>query len=577
MHFDDRLDTVLRNPAGSETIARAQFRQLLDLLGTLPSDARSERVDAAYLRLGELAQIIPAGERAAILDEPVLRLRAPRLVAQLALAEPAVARAAMARAELNEEQWLDLIPALPVQSRGVVRHRRGLGMRVEALLARLGIADRGLPPGPVTLTEQIPEPAPYELADEPTAERVTLLDSQVTPPQIDEIGAIVRRIEAFRKTRELAEHEIASANAGLHSGSEDGPSRFISAFDFATDTDGRIIWAETSIAPAAVGLRLAARDADSPVQSSPELLAAFRHRQPIRRGIVQILGAPVVSGEWRIDAAPRFDAAGGRFVGYIGRLRRPTPGVPPSTPSDGQADRMRQILHELRTPVSAIQGFAEVIQQQLFGHTPHEYRALAATIASDGARMLAGFEELERLVKLDSGAMALDPGECDLLPILQATIAQLESFTAPRRSGIALECEAAALPVAMAPVEAERFVWRLLATMAGASSPGETLRLRARLRDRAGHEGDVRLTLRLPASLAWTDGDALFDAVAGRQPPALAAGMFGTGFALRLAAAEAKSAGGLLERRQEKLRITLPGMPVPAASLVPDDGIVADA
>jgi two-component system, OmpR family, sensor kinase len=100
MLFDDRLATVLRNPASSEAIARAQFRQLLDLLGTLPNEARSDTVDAAYMRLVELAAAIPASERAAILEEPVLRLRSPRLVSQLALAEPAVARAATARAEL---------------------------------------------------------------------------------------------------------------------------------------------------------------------------------------------------------------------------------------------------------------------------------------------------------------------------------------------------------------------------------------------------------------------------------------------------------------------------------------------
>ncbi|MBV1687692.1 sensor histidine kinase [Novosphingobium sp. G106] len=565
MHFDDRLATVLRNPAGSETIARAQFRQLLDLLGTLPSDAQSEMVDAAYLRLGELAAAIPASERAAILEEPVLRLRSLRLVAQLALAEPSVASAAMARAELGEEQWLDLIPALPVSARGVVRHRRGLPRSVEALLARLGVADRGLPPADAFELGEV-----FELAETPAEalpETPAVTEYEEAPPQIDEIGAIVRRIEAFRKTRELAGLDAAGEDAQQALSMHLGPARTVSAFDFATDAEGRIVWAEPGIAPAAIGLRLAARDADSPVQSSSELLAAFRHRQPIGRAALTVVGAPAVAGEWRIDAAPRFDQPGGRFVGYIGRLRRPVAGGLP-VERDSQADRMRQVLHELRTPVNAIQGFAEVIQQQLFGPTPHEYRALAATIASDSARMLAGFEELERLVKLDSGAMALDPGECDLLPILAGTIAQLQSFNAPRRSALELECDEPALPVALDQAEAERLVWRLLATLAGATSPGETLRLRARLRD-AG-EGDtedrapqdhgyVRIVLRLPASLAFTDGDALFDTGAIAQPPALAAGMFGTGFALRLAAAEAKAAGGALERRQKNLRLTLPG------------------
>jgi signal transduction histidine kinase len=220
-----------------------------------------------------------------------------------------------------------------------------------------------------------------------------------------------------------------------------------------------------------------------------------------------------------------------------------------------EGDRMRQILHELRTPVNAIQGFAEVIQQQLFGPTPHEYRALAATVAGDAARMLAGFEELDRLVKLDAGALVLDPGECDLLPVLSATIAQLEAFHAPRRSGLELDWDEPTLLVTIARTEAERLIWRLLTTLSGATAPNEVLHLRARRRGDA-----VRLVLRLPASLAWCDDDALLHVAPGAQPPALAAGMFGIGFALRLAAAEARAAGGWLDRREQKLRLSLPAV-----------------
>ena len=44
MLFDDRLATVLRTAARSETGARTQYRQLLDLLGSLPGDSRGEMI-----------------------------------------------------------------------------------------------------------------------------------------------------------------------------------------------------------------------------------------------------------------------------------------------------------------------------------------------------------------------------------------------------------------------------------------------------------------------------------------------------------------------------------------------------
>lgn len=532
MRFDDRLSTVLRQPVTGKAIARIQYRQLLDLLGTCPTGANGPQIDAAYLRLAELSKTIPVTDRTAMLGEPTLRLRSPRLIAQLTEFEPAVASAAVTAARLDEEQWLDLIPALPIGTRGIVRQRRGLAPRIEALLDRLGINHRGLPP------------------------------AQTVEP-IEGIGAIVRRIEQFRRTRQL-EDEAAARDAPRlplddeqEEKGEERPERF-ETFDFATDGEGRIVWSDRAIAPMAIGLRLAARDPESPVQATLGFVTAFRRRLPIRGELLRICGAPAIAGEWQADAAPRFDQPGGRFVGYNGRMRRPAPAppeIPPSKEPDSEADRMRQILHELRTPVNAIQGFAEVIQQQLFGPTPHEYRALAATIASDSARMLAGFEELDRLVKLDSGALELESGDCDLAALVAMTVAQLEPYGAQRNSGFALE-QSGVLPVAMAWTEAERLVWRLLATLAGATAPGEVLKLRTR------QHGDMaRLTLRMPQSLATRDDHELFHATtAATQQQALSAGMFGTGFALRLAAAEAKAAGGSLERTGDKLRLTLPGL-----------------
>jgi hypothetical protein len=264
-----------------------------------------------------------------------------------------------------------------------------------------------------------------------------------------------------------------------------------------------------------------------------------------------------------VDAEPVF-AAGGKFTGYRGRLRRPvfapTPESPPA-PADTPQDRMRQVLHELRTPVNAIQGFAEIIQQQLFGPTPHEYRALAAGIASDAARMLAAFDELDRLARLESKALQIDVGECDLAAILRDTAAQLEPHTTPRSSGFEIRVEDALPAAAIAPLEGQRIVWRLLATLAGTAAPGEVLRTRLRAR------GDgLRLVIALPAALAAREGDSLFEAAVGSIPQVIAAGVFGVGFALRLARAEAASAGGALTRKGDRLRLDLPALTMTAGT-----------
>jgi two-component system, OmpR family, sensor kinase len=548
MHFDDRLGTVLRLRADGMAVQRIQFRQLLDLLGTSPAEARGPALDAAFVRLTELAAAIPAAERAAMVGDPGLRLRSPRLVAALAVGEPQVAAATLHRADLSDEQWLDLVPALPPAARVHLRGRGGLSLAVSNLLSRLGVNDRGLPPAEAAVAEPAVEIEPGILPPLPEG------DGNAG------IGAIVRRIEAYRRAKQIVEHAPVGDSPRLPLGEDHFlhvPER-PAAFDFATNAEGRIAWADPGVAPMLLGLRLG-----SELASGTEVLvAALRRHQPLRACPVTLAGAPAIAGDWQLDATPWFDPLSGHYLGHRGRMRRPGPVVEIAPPAaakpvvrDSEADRVRQMLHELRTPVNAIQVGAEIIQQQLFGPTPHEYRALAANIASDAARMLSAFEELERLAKLDSGAMELEPGETDLAAVVSATVAQLAEHTCARGSGFALKLDEPVLAVGLARIEVERVVWRLLATLAGVSAPGEVLKARLRRR-----HGMVRLDIELPTILALRDDEALFQAGAGSIPQVIAAGVFGVGFALRLARAEAETAGGKLNRKAERLRLSLPGL-----------------
>src|SRR5690606_51155 len=216
-------------------------------------------------------------------------------------------------------------------------------------------------------------------------------------------------------------------------------------------------------------------------------------------------------------------------------------------------DRMRQLLHELRTPVNAIQGFAELIQQQMFGSAPNEYRALAAAVAVDAARLMAGFDEIDRLARLETGALALDDGACDLRETVSRIIQRLDGVLRPRGARIELTARGSPFEVAMAETDAMQLSWRLLATLAGALAPGETIALTL-----VGDGRDVTLEAHLPAALSGNED--LFGASAPTQPRAISAGMFGTGFTLRLARAEAEAAGGTLERRDGRLRLSVPAL-----------------
>lgn len=566
MRYDDRLATALRLTPVGPGVARIQFRQLLDLLGTLPVEEQGEMIDLAYLRLGELSGRISAADRAAILRQPGVRLRAPRLVSALAGAEPMVAQAALHAARLSDEQWIDLIPALPLASRGALGSRRDLGAGARGLLARLGIGDPALPPQPmaedIAVQPQATAPAAAEApvptqAPTPRAARALRQQAPSAPMAEDTIGALVRRIEAFRQARE---NNIAPDMTRHSAPQKPKPGQTIQSFDFASDGEGRIVWAEARVAPMVVGYGLGGNGPGA---------SAVRLHQPFRAVPITLAGAPAIAGEWQVDAVPRFDPLGGRYIGHLGRFRRPAPAMaaPAATPptQDSETDRLRQLLHELRTPVNAIQGFAEVIQQQLFGPTPHEYRALAAVVAADSALMLAGFEELDRYARLDSGTLTLAGGECDLAAALEALVSRFQGDEQGPR--FTLSGHGQASPVALDGTEAERLCWRLLATLAGNGAAGEILSVTLERR-----RGAVQAAFTLPQALAALSDEALFHAAvqpgaqqAGTMAPV--AGMFGTGFALRLAAVEARAAGGDLTRDARQLLLTLPGLTVPGVNL----------
>jgi hypothetical protein len=192
-----------------------------------------------------------------------------------------------------------------------------------------------------------------------------------------------------------------------------------------------------------------------------------------------------------------------------------------------------------------------VIQQQVFGPTPHEYRALAATIAGDSARILAGFDELDRLAKLETGALDLEPGSSDFVAIAGKQITQLQSVLSPRVARFAadLGTDPALLP--LAENEAEMLAWRVLATLAGATGAGETITL-----DLRRESDQVALRAQLPAMLAATED--LFSSEARSSGSTVSSGIFGAGFSLRLARAEARAAGGELVRDSNWLVLSLP-------------------
>src|SRR3546814_13192318 len=67
-----------------------------------------------------------------------------QLVAQFSREEVKDVAVFLASARLGEDEWLAILPTMPPQSRSVLRSRRDLPQRVQALLESFGPADLAL-------------------------------------------------------------------------------------------------------------------------------------------------------------------------------------------------------------------------------------------------------------------------------------------------------------------------------------------------------------------------------------------------------------------------------------------------
>src|SRR5690606_35868158 len=100
-------------------------------------------------------------------------------------------------------------------------------------------------------------------------------------------------------------------------------------------------------------------------------------------------------------------------VGYRGVASRdldagtaPEPAPPGGAPDH---DSLREMIHEIKTPLNAIIGFAEIIDGQYFGPAHSRYRERAAEIVANARSLLEAAEDLDFAARLQSDRSR--PGE----------------------------------------------------------------------------------------------------------------------------------------------------------------------
>ena len=532
MRFDDRLLTVLNQPASDRHDTAVRWRQLVDLVARAGPNSASPVVVQALDSIRTDSSNV---------EEP-LRAAAARAVAALPLPlgllecfaadKLAVSAPVLAAASLDPAQWRALLVSADDETRRFV----------ETLHPELAAAPE--PDATEALVEPAPSPPPPK--PEPPAPRKAA-ERKPRAPAGPSLSDVVARIERRRRTRE----QQAMVAPGRPAPATGAPA----LFRWECGPSGEIAWVEGAPRGALIG-RSIARNHDHAVgHLDEEVTRAFAVRAPFRDSTLTVPGDGLVAGAWKISGVPAFDPTDGRFAGYRGIALRDLP--PPSERSGGSEiltdpDSLRELVHENKTPLNAIIGFAEIIDGQYLGPADRRYRERASDIVGEARSLLGAIDDLDFAAKIHSSTR-VDERRADLGEQLETLSESLRKLAAER--GVELEFNRRPrMPgCAVEPELADRLLFRLASAVIEQAGAGERLRLAV---EHSG--GACRFSISRPGALRGLTDSQLFDP---RSEPADAddgLGALGIGFALRLVRGLARIAGGDLVASAAGITLLLP-------------------
>ena len=572
MKFDDRLATVINQPARDSRDRAVRWRQLVDLLAH--SDHRADRmlVDQAYhLAATEMPSIDPAVRAAA-----ARQLAAPdvpaRLIALFATDEASIAAPMLAAADIGARGWAmvdsrasDSVRAFlaalgrrpggdddwsdgtwsddgrpsddrttrpPATGDRVMPSISDVIARIEKLRAE---RERSHPTAAATRVEAGPESTPPP----PSVHGEGLLEHAALGPLLDPLfdPLFDPPAETLLDADPLAEPALLADPAPLAE-----PALL---FAWEADTNGRIDWVEGAPRGALIGRSLADE------RTHGDIREALLARAPFADSLLVERDGPL-TGEWQWSGTPAFSRGEGRFVGFRGTARRTdAPVAAPDRPGPSRradADGLREMIHEIRTPLNAIIGFAEIIDGQYLGPAHRRYRERAADIVVQARELLAALGDVDLAAQLQSDRAA--PGEgTDLAELFPRLTEELGARAAQRRVGVTYALEGISQRCTLDPDLSERLVRRFIEGVVAVAAADETVAI---MIDR--ERGNCAIAVTRPAALAGQPDEQLLD-------PAFATGeggLLGVGFALRLVRGLARIAGGDLRIEPARLVLLVP-------------------
>lgn len=559
MRFDDRLQTVLAQPAANPHDRAVRWRQLVELLARANDLSTPLSQRALEVILADAGRIDPQIRAAAA--RAVARPQLPiALVILFATDTVAVSAPVLASAALQPSQWRDVLATASPDSQRFIRS-------LYPDLPAWGAA-QPLPPEPIVArpppqpeppptVETPPEPEPeLEPEPEPTPEPEPVADAepdrapmppanQAPPAPIPSISEVLARIESLRQDRQAPRAPAPASPAGPPRHDSTGASPL---FRWECGPSGEIAWVEGVPRGPLIGRSLANPGEHNGVDQ--RIQRAFAVRAPFRDAMLTVSGEGPAAGEWKLSGVPAFELTDGRFAGYRGVGVRLTAEaeewIEPETEEPLDEDALRELIHELRTPLNAIIGFAEIIDGQILGPADHNYRERAAEIVAQARLLLSAIEDLDIAAQIRSSAAAID-GSTDLNALVKALTPELQDRATIRGAKLDVALSRSPAICSLERAVVERLMRRFCFALVDAAMPREKIAIAVDC-----DVGQCLVNIVRPQALRGLTDAQLF----GRDdqnPDVLA-----SSFSLKLARGIAQTAGGDLRSVGDRLALVLP-------------------
>lgn len=148
-------------------------------------------------------------------------------------------------------------------------------------------------------------------------------------------------------------------------------------------------------------------------------------------------------------------------------------------------DFVHHVSYELRSPLTNIIGFAQLLDDAATGPLNSKQRDYVGHITASSAALLAIINDILDLATIDAGSMTLDLGPVDIPQAMQAAAEGVRDRLAENRNALAIRVDPAIGTFIADGRRVRQILYNLLANAAGFSPPGETITLRAERRDDA--------------------------------------------------------------------------------------------